>query len=141
MVSLILVVPTLPTGACRGCCFYLVFHSFGYFFLNMSSIQQGLQRWTATQKSFLTRAEIIKIKKHKGTTSIRLCFHEHFLGFCHDSEDLRPFVTTVLNLAVCCGLMEAARIFLYTSQKYLKLLYLRYCGIKVSFFCRSFIFH
>lgn len=37
----------------------------------MISIQQGLQSWTVTQKSFLV------IKENKGT-SIQFCFHNAF---------------------------------------------------------------
>lgn len=71
----------------------------------MISIQQGLQSWTVIQKSFLTIAE----KKEQQAFSYASMMH--FLVICHNTEDLRPFVTTVLNLAVCCGLMEAARFF------------------------------
>lgn len=101
----------------------------------MISIQQGLQSWTVTQI----------IPSHKKKTKEQQAFSvastKHFPVICHYTEDIRPFVTTVLNLAVCCGLMEAARFFCTQVKEYLKLLYLRYCGRKVSFFCRSFIFH
>lgn len=73
----------------------------------MISIQQGLQSWTVTQKSFLTVTE----KKKKKEQAFSYASIKHFLVICHNTEDLRPFVTTVLNLAVCCGLVEAARFF------------------------------
>lgn len=71
----------------------------------MISIQQGLQSWTVTQ--------IIPSRKKKTKEQQALSFAstKHFPVICHNTEDLRPFVTTVLNLAVCCGLMEAARFF------------------------------
>lgn len=59
-----------------------------------------------TQKSFLTIAGGKKEQQASSSASTT-----HFLVVCHSTEDLRPFVTTVLNLAVCCGLMEAARFF------------------------------
>lgn len=73
----------------------------------MISIQQGLQSWTVIQKSFLTIAG----EKKKEQQAFSYASMMHFLVICHNTEDLRPFVTTVLNLAVCCGLMEAARFF------------------------------
>lgn len=71
----------------------------------MISIQQGLQSWTMTQ--------IIPSRKKKTKEQQAFSFAStmHFPVICHNTEDLRPFVTTVLNLAVCCGLMEAARFF------------------------------
>lgn len=50
-------------------------------------------------------------RKKKEQQAISYASIMHFLVICHNTEDLRPFVTTVLNLAVCCGLMEAARFF------------------------------
>lgn len=80
----------------------------------MISIQQGLQSWTVTQKSFLT-VEDEEGEGDEGEKKEQQAFGYasmmHFLVICHNTEDLRPFVTTVLNLAVCCGLMEAARFF------------------------------
>lgn len=79
-------------------------------FFYMISIQQGLQSWTVTQKSFLTIEEEEE-GEEKEQQAFGYASMMHFLVICHNTEDLRPFVTTVLNLAVCCGLMEAARFF------------------------------
>lgn len=86
---------------------FLVFILMTLFFY-MILIQQGLQSWTVTQKSFLTIEEEEEKKEQQAFSYASMM---HFLVICHNTEDLRPFVTTVLNLAVCCGLMEAARFF------------------------------